>query len=60
MLLRLLDRATAKDSNNRGSAFQLTWAALHLAAVVLHFGSFIYHLRRVRTTNKPEEPERPV
>lgn len=47
MLLRLLDKATSKDSNNRGSAFQLIWATLHLAAVALHFGSFVYHARRV-------------
>lgn len=27
--------------------FQGLWATLHLTACLMHFGSFVYHLRRV-------------
>lgn len=34
-------------------AFQATWALLHLAAVVMHAGSFLYHVRRLTSSQLP-------
>jgi hypothetical protein len=29
-------------------AFQVLWATLHLASAMMHFGSAVYHFRRIR------------
>ena len=29
--------------------FHPLWVTLHLSSAVMHFGSFLYHFRRVRT-----------
>ena len=72
-----LNDRTSTESNNNGTAFQMAWAALHLAAaiqharafqqdskyigpvhlaaVVMHGLSFVYHLRRI-TSDKRDIP----
>lgn len=37
------------------SWFQILWALLHLSAAIMHFGSAIYHLRRVQKEGTPYE-----
>jgi len=51
-LLRWGDKITGENSNNRSGWFQLIWLALHSLAAILHIGSAIYHLRRVKNVER--------
>jgi len=43
-----------KSAHSREAVFQLAWCVLHLVGAAMNFGSFIYHLRRVRKEADPE------
>lgn len=43
-----MKRIEPTDMHVPEPVFQLLWAGLHLTASVMHFGSVIYHLRRVQ------------
>ena len=44
----------AGQPTGRWSWFQITWAGLHAAAVVMHVLSVLYHARRVVCTEESE------
>jgi hypothetical protein len=44
----------AGQPSSRWSWFQITWAGLHAAAVVMHLLSVLYHARRVVCTEERE------
>ena len=43
-----------RPKHSKEPAFQLAWCALHLVGAAMHFGSFLYHLRRLRKEADPE------